>query len=214
MAIYFLEADDPFPSQDMMDAEGLIAVSETLDIQRLRTAYDSGIFPWYNEGELVQWWCPNPRFVLFPSDLKVSSSMRKILRQDVFDISFNQDFASVISACAAVARKGQSGTWITDEMKACYIQLHQEGRAESVEVWLEGKLVGGLYGVRSGHVFCGESMFSNVSNASKAGFIRWVEHLQLQGVTLIDCQVYTEHLASLGAKEMSRTAFLEWIQNT
>lgn len=212
MAIYFLEADAPFPSEDLMDADGLIAVSETLDLQRLRNAYDSGIFPWYNEGELVQWWCPNPRFVLFPSDLKVSSSMRKILRQGVFDISFNQDFASVISACAAVERKGQSGTWITDEMKACYIQLHQEGRAESVEVWLEGELVGGLYGVRTGHVFCGESMFSKVSNASKAGFIRWVEHLQLQGVTLIDCQVYTEHLASLGAHEMSRSAFLEWLQ--
>jgi len=212
MAIYFLEADAPFPSEDLMDADGLIAVSETLDLQRLRNAYDSGIFPWYNEGELVQWWCPNPRFVLFPSDLKVSSSMRKILRLGVFDISFNQDFASVISACAAVERKGQSGTWITDEMKACYIQLHQEGRAESVEVWLEGELVGGLYGIRTGHVFCGESMFSKVSNASKAGFIRWVEHLQLQGVTLIDCQVYTEHLASLGAHEMSRTAFLEWLQ--
>lgn len=212
MAIYFLEADVPFPSENLMDADGLIAVSENLDLQRLRNAYDSGIFPWYNEGELVQWWCPNPRFVLFPSDLKVSSSMRKILRQGIFDISFNQDFAAVISACAAVERKGQSGTWITDEMKACYIQLHQEGRAESVEVWLEGELVGGLYGVRTGHVFCGESMFSKVSNASKAGFIRWVEHLQLQGVTLIDCQVYTEHLASLGAHEMSRTAFWEWLQ--
>jgi leucyl/phenylalanyl-tRNA---protein transferase len=211
MAIYFLEGDAPFPEPGQMDEEGLIAISEELDIERLRKAYDSGIFPWYNAGEYVQWWCPDPRFVLFPEALKISASMRKILKQGIFEVTFNQEFAGVIKACAAVPRKGQSGTWITEEMQACYIQLHQEGRAESVEVWHQGELVGGLYGVRSGKVFCGESMFAKMSNASKAGFILWVQHLQRQGVTLIDCQVYTEHLESLGAQEISRDEFLKYL---
>lgn len=211
MAIYFLEGDAPFPEPGQMDEEGLIAISEALDIERLRVAYDSGIFPWYNAGEYVQWWCPDPRFVLFPEALKISASMRKILKQGIFEVTFNQEFAGVIKACAAVPRKGQSGTWITEEMQACYIQLHQEGRAESVEVWHQGELVGGLYGVRSGKVFCGESMFAKMSNASKAGFILWVQHLQRQGVTLIDCQVYTEHLESLGAQEISRDEFLKYL---
>jgi leucyl/phenylalanyl-tRNA---protein transferase len=211
MAIYFLEDNAPFPEPGQMDEEGLIAISEALDIERLRIAYDSGIFPWYNAGEYVQWWCPDPRFVLFPEALKISASMRKILKQGIFEVTFNQEFAGVIKACAAVPRKGQSGTWITEEMQACYIQLHQEGRAESVEVWHQGELVGGLYGVRSGKVFCGESMFAKMSNASKAGFILWVQHLQRQGVTLIDCQVYTEHLESLGAQEISRDEFLKFL---
>lgn len=212
MAIYFLEGDAPFPEPEQMDSEGLIAISETLDIERLRIAYDSGIFPWYNAGEYVQWWCPDPRFVLFPEKLKVSASMRKLLKQAVFEVTFNQDFRSVIAACAEVPRKGQSGTWITEEMQACYIQLHHEGRAESVEVWHKGELVGGLYGVRSGDIFCGESMFAKMSNASKAGFIVWVQHLQQQEVRLIDCQVYTAHLESLGAEEMSREAFLKYLK--
>jgi leucyl/phenylalanyl-tRNA--protein transferase len=179
-------------------------------MQRLLLAYRSGIFPWY-EGKHILWWCPDPRFVLFPDELKVSKSMRQLARREVFQFTVNKAFDEVIANCKTISRRGQDGTWITDEVKAAYGRLHHNGYAHSAEAWLDGQLVGGLYGVRLGRVFFGESMFSKVSNASKYAFIRYVEQLRQEAVELIDCQVYTEHLESMGARMMSRTAFIERI---
>lgn len=209
MSIYCIDSAHDFPDESIMDQDGLIAISETLTLDMLRKAYPLGIFPWYNEGEWVHWWCPNPRFVLFPDELKVSKSMRQILNSGKFRITRNTAFEEVIKACATVTRKNQTGTWLTKELQANLIQLHKEGWAISCEVWQEGALVGGLYGILLGKVFFGESMFSRVSNASKAGFIQLVGELKHNGILLIDCQVYTEHLASLGAKEIARVDFLQ-----
>lgn len=185
--------------------EGLIAVGGDLSVQRVWFAYQLGIFPWFNEGEEILWWCPDPRFVLFPSDLKVSDSMKKILKRNVFQFTENQCFEKVIDHCALIKRKGQDDTWITQEMKNAYIQLHHLGKAKSIEVWQDEELVGGFYGIEIGNVFCGESMFSKVSNASKAGFINFV---QQSGYKLIDCQTHTYHLESLGAKFIPKLEFL------
>lgn len=178
------------------------------------SAYYRGIFPWYDESQPVLWWCPDPRMVLFPKKLKVSKSMRSLLHKKAFQVTYNQDFEAVIENCAEIPRKGQHGTWITPEMKQAYIELRRLGFAVSVEVWQEGDLVGGLYGVylREKKVFCGESMFTRVSNASKYGFITLVRKLAESGVELIDCQVYTAHLESLGAEEIPREDFLKYLQ--
>lgn len=175
---------------------------------RLILAYRSGIFPWYSRPPVL-WWSPDPRFVLFPEELRVSASMKQILKKQVFRITVNQNFEAVIGHCRYTYRHGQDGTWITDPMQEAYTQLHREGYAMSVECWLEDKLVGGLYGVRMGNVFFGESMFSHVSNASKAAFITFVQSEQAKGLALIDCQVYTDHLASLGARFISRASFMD-----
>lgn len=209
--MYLLSKDLVFPPVQLADEVGLLAIGGDLNVERLLLAYKSGIFPWYNEGEPIIWYSPNPRMVLFPADLKVSKSMKQIIKKGEFSITFNQQFSEVISNCKNIYRAGQGGTWITNEMQKAYVKLHEKGIAKSVEVWLEDELVGGLYGIDLGQVFCGESMFSKVSNASKLGFIYLVQKLKKEGYKLIDCQVYNNHLASLGAKEIPRDDFLKYL---
>jgi leucyl/phenylalanyl-tRNA--protein transferase len=206
--IFSLTQHLKFPPVHLAEPDGLLATGGDLSIPRLILAYRSGIFPWYSKPPVL-WWSPDPRFVLFPEELKVSASMKQLLKKQVFRITVNQDFEAVIGHCRYTYRRGQDGTWITDPMQEAYTQLHREGYAMSVECWLEDKLVGGLYGVRMGHVFFGESMFSHVSNASKAAFITFVQSARAEGLALIDCQVYTDHLASLGARFISRASFLD-----
>ena len=188
--------------------DGLLAIGGDLSPERLLLAYRSGIFPWFCEDDPPLWWSPDPRFVLFPEELKVSKSMRPLLKRQAFDFRINSDFESVIRACQQVERRDQHGTWITEEVVAGYMSLHQRGLAHSAEAWIDDTLVGGLYGVLLGKAFFGESMFSCLSNASKYAFILWVEELKKRGVVMIDCQVYTEHLESLGARMIPRADFL------
>jgi leucyl/phenylalanyl-tRNA---protein transferase len=211
MALLALDERLEFPPPEMADEDGLLAIGGDLSRERLLLAYRNGIFPWY-ENKYILWWCPDPRFILIPDELKISSSMKKLLKKNFFDFSIDTDFKSVISNCKAISRRGQEGTWITNEMSDAYCDLHQAGYAHSAEVRQNGKLVGGLYGLRMGNIFFGESMFSLVSNASKYAFISYVQYLKESGVQLIDCQVYTSHLESLGAKMISRTAFLNFLK--
>ncbi|TXE09004.1 leucyl/phenylalanyl-tRNA--protein transferase [Gelidibacter salicanalis] len=198
-----------FPDVSKATSEGLLAVGGDLSIERLLLAYKSGIFPWFDDDEVILWWSPNPRFVLFPEHLKVSKSMRQFLRNTDFSITINKAFREVITECSNAYRVGQAGTWITEEMIVSYTKLHQLGYATSVEVWQNDQLVGGLYGIDLGNgVFCGESMFAKVSNASKAAFITFIHNTNYK---LIDCQVYTQHLESLGAEEIERDAFLKYL---
>lgn len=198
-----------FPDPEIYDGhEGIIAFGGDLSVQRIWFAYQLGIFPWYNPGEEILWWCPDPRFVLFPDELKVSKSMRKILNNNVFTFSENQNFCEVIRNCQRINRKGQEGTWLSDELMESFIKLNEYGFARSIEVWQNNELVGGLYGLQIGSVFCGESMFAKVSNASKAGFIHFVE-THKDKLELIDCQSHTDHLESLGARMISKKDFLK-----
>ncbi len=208
----FLGEKLEFPPVDFANAEGLIAVGGDLSAKRLMLAYSSGIFPWFNEDALILWWAPDPRMVLFPAKIKISRSMRKLMNAEVFEIRVNTAFEEVIEHCAKVPRAGQQGTWITEEMKKAYVELNRLGIAKSYEVWREGELVGGLYGVDLGHVFCGESMFSLVDNASKFALIKLAQDLHRKGYRLIDCQLYTSHLESMGAEEISREAYMEILQ--
>jgi leucyl/phenylalanyl-tRNA---protein transferase len=214
MPLFILNNELVFPLRDQAEPDGLLAVGGDLSLQRLLLAYRNGIFPWY-EGRHILWWCPDPRFVLFPSELKESKSMRQLIRRNSFDFRVDTDFRQVIGKCKTVARRGQESTWITEEVREAYIGLHTAGYAHSAEVWQGSELAGGLYGIRMGKVFFGESMFSTVSNASKYAFISYVRQLQQDGVELIDCQVYTEHLESLGARMIPRAGFLalldEWL---
>ncbi|HCE54696.1 MAG: leucyl/phenylalanyl-tRNA--protein transferase [Lutibacter sp. BRH_c52] len=210
--MYLLSKDLVFPPVNLADKNGLLAIGGDLFAERLLLAYKSGIFPWYSEGEPIIWYSPDPRMVLFPKNLKISKSMKQIIRKNQFRVTFNQNFSKVISNCKNSYREGQGGTWITDEMEQAYINLHNLGLAKSVEVWEGNELVGGLYGIDLGHVFCGESMFSKVSNASKFAFIQLVQKLEKEHYKLIDCQVYNEHLASLGADEISRETFLTYLK--
>jgi leucyl/phenylalanyl-tRNA--protein transferase len=198
----------PFPPIDQAidEPNGLLAAGGTLSHQRLVSAYRAGIFPWYSPGEPILWWSPDPRCVLVPDQLHISKSMRKRLKKDDYHVTFNSNFSAVIDACSA-PRKGEDGTWITNEMKAAYEELHQQGLAHSVEVYIEGELVGGLYGLSMGKLFFGESMFSKVKDCSKIAFIKMVEQLQKWGYALIDCQVSNDHLFSLGAQEITRDEF-------
>lgn len=198
----------PSPNLALTDPNGLLAFGGDLSAERLLLAYQQGIFPWFNEGEPPLWWSPAPRMVLYPADIKISRSLNKRLKRDEFQISFDTCFAEVINQCA-ISRQATTGTWITADMQAAYTQLHQQGYAHSVEVWQNGQLVGGLYGLALGGVFFGESMFSQVTDASKVALVKLSQHLQQQGFSLIDCQVYTPHLASLGAAEISRELFLQ-----
>lgn len=195
-----------FPPVEDALADGLLAMGGDLSTERLLLAYKKGIFPWY-DGETPLWWCPNPRFVLLPEELKVSKSMSVLIKRNAFNFTVNNDFSSVINACKAKERKGQDGTWIKEEIVESYTVLHKLGHAHSAEAWQNGQLVGGLYGVKLGKVFFGESMFSYTNNASKYAFIKFVQQLKTEGVLLIDCQVYTEHLESLGAKMILRQQF-------
>lgn len=196
-----------FPPLSEANNDGLLAVGGDLSSKRVLFAYQSGIFPWYEANQPLLWWAPNPRFVLYPSKLKVSKSSKRLLKSKKFEVSVNRNFKDVILACAKVKRQSQSGTWITDKMIDVYCELHQMGFAKSVEVWLDNKLVGGLYGVQFNEdVFCGESMFSYVSNASKIGFISFI---QMSKFKLIDCQVHSSHLESLGAEKINRSDFMQ-----
>ncbi len=202
----------PFPPLHTADSEGLLAIGGDLSPERLQYAYEHGIFPWFS-GDIPMWWSPDPRFVLFPQELIVTKSMKQVISSGKFRLTINTAFQEVIEKCSEVARKGQDGTWITKEMINAYITLHEKGMAVSAETWQGDELVGGLYGVRVGNVFCGESMFSTVSNASKFAFIKFTQQLISEGCTLIDCQVYTDHLASLGAKMMPRARFVEYLNS-
>ena len=206
--MYFLSKELFFPPVSEASPEGILAVGGDLSPERLLLAYKSGIFPWFNEDEPIFWWSPNPRMVLFPDELKVSKSMRNILNRNIFKVTFNQNFREVISNCQKTKREGQNGTWITNDMIDAYCKLHELGIAKSVEVWQNDELVGGLYGIDLGHVFCGESMFSKVPNASKVAFIALVNQLKAANYKLLDCQVYNEHLESLGCREIDRGDFM------
>ena len=205
--MHFLNHELKFPNISEASQDGLLAIGGDLSVDRLLLAYKNGIFPWFENDEPILWWSPDPRFVLYPDKLKVSKSMKQVLRKTNFEVTVNKDFKSVIESCSQVKRDGQSSTWITDAMIDAYCELHRLGYAKSVEVWEDQKLVGGMYGIDLGNkVFCGESMFTKVSNASKVGFITFVE---LSDYKLIDCQVYTNHLESLGAEDISRVNFIK-----
>lgn len=202
-----------FPPVESADEDGLLAVGGDLSIETLLTAYRSGIFPWFGKNEPILWWSPDPRFVILPDGLRVSKSMRRILDKNVFEIRFNTAFEAVISECAKIKRAGQRSTWITDAMKAAYIDLHKAGYAFCGEAWKDGKLAGGFYGVKLGSCFFGESMFSRETNASKAAFLTFAEKFFEEGGVLIDCQVYTEHLESLGAEMIPRKEFIVMVRS-
>ena len=213
MPVYRLpESSDIFPHPFEADPSGISAVGGELSTRRLLTAYLHGIFPWFSEHEPPIWWFPDPRCVLFPADLKVSKSMRSVLRNGGFRTTFNSGFIEVIRACQKTPRRDQEGTWLTEEMVDAYCELHRLGYAHSVEVWLNGELVGGLYGIGLGKIFFGESMFTHVSNASKVSFIRLVQALEAIGVRLVDCQQDTPHLRSLGAVTISSEEFYGYIR--
>jgi len=211
--LYQLTKELYFPPVDKAIDEGLLAYGGDLSTERLLLAYRSGIFPWFEDDQPILWWSPNPRMVLFPDELAVSKSMRNILNRNIFKVTFNQNFREVISNCKQIKRDGQAGTWITNEMVEAYCKLHEMGIAKSVEVWQDGILVGGLYGIDMKHIFCGESMFSKISNASKVAFIALVGQLKADNYQLLDCQVYNEHLESLGCREIDRTDFMKILKN-
>ena len=202
-----------FPHPFLADSDGLLAFSDNLSVDQLLLSYQFGIFPWNNEDEPICWWFPHPRCVLFPEKLKVSKSMKSLINKGSYHCSINQAFEEVISSCQLIKRKDQPGTWITDAVKKAFIELHTMGYAHSVEVWEEEQLIGGLYGLALGTVFFGESMFSKKSNASKFGFIFFVQFLANKGFTLIDCQQETTHLMSLGAELMSQENFFAALRN-
>ncbi len=203
-----------FPPIHQADEDGLLAIGGDLGTERLLLAYRSGIFPWYSDDEPILWWSPNPRFVLYPTELKISKSMKTVLNKQLFTFTINKDFNAVMQHCKNVNRPGQDGTWISNEVITAYTNLHQQGYAISAETWQNNTLVGGLYGIKLGNIFFGESMFSLVPNASKFAFIKLVQLLQQQGVVLIDCQIYTEHLESLGARMIEREEFVKIISNS
>ncbi|WDF64081.1 leucyl/phenylalanyl-tRNA--protein transferase [Flavobacterium sp. KACC 22763] len=213
--MYYLFNDLFFPPVEEADEEGILAIGGDLSPERLLLAYKSGIFPWFNEGEPILWWAPDPRMVLFFDELVISKSMRKILNKKVFKVTYNKNFREVISNCQQIKREGQEGTWISDEMIEAYCKLNEEGVAKSVEVWQDDVLVGGLYGIDlgKGNIFCGESMFSKVSNASKTAFIALALYLKKENYKLLDCQVYNPHLESLGCREIDREEFMSILKS-
>lgn len=213
MPIYLLPDDElVFPDPRLANPDGILAVGGDLSPERVLLAYRHGIFPWYNPGEPILWWSPDPRLVLFPEELRVSKSMRPFFNQKKFDWTIDRDFHAVIRSCQHNRREGQrGGTWITEDIVEAFTQLHERGYAHSVEVWQAGELVGGLYGLALGKIFFGESMFTKVSNASKFGFICLVRRLHEWGFRLIDCQQETRHLKSLGARNITREAFMQYL---
>lgn len=213
--MYYLFNDLFFPPVTEADEEGVLAIGGDLSSERLLLAYRSGIFPWFNEGDPILWWAPDPRMVLFFDELVISKSMKKILNKKIFKVTYNKNFREVISNCQQIKREGQNGTWISDEMIEAYCKLNEEGIAKSVEVWQDDILVGGLYGIDlgKGNVFCGESMFSKVSNASKTAFIALALYLKKEKYKLLDCQVYNPHLESLGCREIDREEFMSILKS-
>lgn len=211
MPVFRLTTDHIFPPPDLASPEGLLAVGGDLHPERLLLAYRMGIFPWYNTGEPILWWSPDPRFILLPQELNVSRSMRQLLKKNLFDITIDRDFRAVVEGCRAPREDQEGGTWIHDDMVDAYCTLYGRGLAHSVEVWMDGALVGGLYGVSLGKSFFGESMFTRVSNASKAALIFLTRTLQALGFLFIDCQVFTKHLQSMGARMVPRSQFLKML---
>ena len=207
--IPWLTDNGSFPpaEQALLEPNGLLAAGGDLSPKRLLAAYRSGIFPWFSEGEPILWWSPDPRMVLFPDELKISRSLAKRLKNPDYKVRFDTAFREVMLACASAQRRGQAGTWITEDIINGYCKLHELGFAHSAETWINGKLVGGLYGVAIGKMFYGESMFHHVTDASKIAFVHLVQRLQQQGFGMIDCQMKTPHLASLGAREIPRSEF-------
>ena len=211
--MHYLTKELVFPPVYKASEDGFLAIGGDLSPERLVLAYTNGIFPWFEDGDPILWWSPNPRMVLFFEDLVVSKSMRNILNRNTFKVTFNQDFREVISNCQKIKREGQDGTWITNEMIEAYCRLNEMGIAKSVEVWQNGELVGGLYGVDLETIFCGESMFSKVANASKVAFIQLSRHLKANNYKLLDCQIYNPHLESLGCSEITRDQFIEILKS-
>lgn len=211
MAIYFLDeqAGFHFPDPMLSDPDGLLAVGGDLSTGRLLEAYRKGIFPWFNAEDPPLWWSPDPRYVIFPEEIYVSKTMRQLMRRNTFTVTFDRAFESVMRACGSTPRRNQGGTWVTDEFLDAYTHLHQLGYAHSVEVWQGEALAGGLYGVSLGKCFFGESMFTWVDNASKMALITLAKTLESRGFWLIDCQMPTEHLVSMGARDMTKKAFLD-----
>ncbi len=209
------DCDFPALNEALLEPDGLIAIGGDLSLTRLLAAYRQGIFPWFSEGDPIMWWSPNPRMVLFPSELKISNSLAKTLKKindktvqnNVFEIRFNSAFREVITACSQTLRNGQPGTWITQDIIEAYSLMHDKGYAISAECWLNDQLVGGCYGVKIGKMFYGESMFHHITDASKVAFVSLVQKLKVEGIELIDCQMKTAHLSSLGAQEISRDSF-------
>ncbi len=214
MPIFALSDKYTFPPAHLAEKEGLLAIGGDLEPERILTAYKNGIFPWYSEDEPILWWSPNPRLVLFPEELKISKSLRKVINKEKFTITMDLAFKDVVKACAQVRLQKDEGTWITDEMINAYSKLHTMGYAHSVEAWQEDRLVGGLYGLSLGKCFFGESMFSTVSNASKVAFAQFVAHLISLDFDLIDCQVKTDHLVRFGAREIPRKKFLDQLERS
>jgi leucyl/phenylalanyl-tRNA--protein transferase len=210
--MYELNKELFFPPVTQANQDGIVAIGGDLSPERLLLAYKSGIFPWFEEGEPITWWSPNPRMVLFLEELIVSKSMRNVLNQNRFKVTFNENFRAVITTCQRIKRNNQNGTWITNEMIKAYCELNKLGHAKSVEVWQNNELVGGLYGVDLKTVFCGESMFSLVSNASKVAFITLVKQLKSKDYQVLDCQMYTKHLESLGCRKIDRIEFIKLLK--
>lgn len=212
MAIPISKKELNFPDPDEADDSGLLAVGGDLSIERLKLAYSNGIFPWYEEGMPILWWSPDPRMVLFPKKMIISHSLKQVIKKNSFTITFDLEFEKVIDECSVTPRKEQEGTWITREMKSAYLRLHEAGFAHSVEAWLDNKLVGGLYGVSLGRAFFGESMFHKETNASKVALFHLVERLMEWEYEIIDAQVYTNHLESLGGELIPRDQYLRMLE--
>jgi leucyl/phenylalanyl-tRNA--protein transferase len=208
MFFQLLDDDVSFPDPTLAEEDGLLAVGGDLSLERLLVAYSNGIFPWFSEGEPILWYSPHERCIIYPKQIKISKSMKKVLKEELFQVTIDQAFTEVIQNCAQTPRKGQDGTWITDDMQSAYINLHEKGFAHSIEVWQDHQLVGGLYGILVNKVFCGESMFSHVSNASKTALI----YLSNLNIELIDCQLPNDHLMSLGAEMIDRETYLEMLR--
>jgi len=213
MTIYRLTKEIVFPPPELADDDGLLAVGGNLSVDRLVLAYSMGIFPWYSGKSPILWWSPDPRLILFPKELKVSRSLQQTIKKDIYQVTTNAAFEDVIRNCATITRKGEDGTWITDDMIEAYIRMHKAGYAHSVEAWDGDELVGGLYGVIIGKAFFGESMFAKKSDASKVAFTTYALKLAEKGFELIDCQVKTAHMKRFGAREISRTEFMKHLEN-
>ena len=211
--MYELGNDFKFPSPKLATSEGIVAVGGDLNPLRVLEAYKNGIFPWFNDDENLIWWSPDPRMVLFPEKIKLSKSFKSFLKKKEYRVSFNENFENVIESCSNIKRVGQKGTWITSGLKKSFNKLHEMGHAHSVEVWYQNVIIGGLYGLDLGNVFCGESMFSTKPNASKVALYFLCQELKSNNYKFIDCQVPSEHLRSLGAEEISRNSFLESLVN-
>lgn len=212
--MYFLTKELYFPPVSEASPEGILAVGGDLSAERLLLAYKNGIFPWFDDDEPILWWSPPERMVVNPREYKVAKSLRNIINRNIFKVTFDTAFEEVITNCQSIKRRGQKGTWITNSMLEAYLQLHQLGIAKSVEVWQNDELVGGLYGVDLGKIFCGESMFSLVSNASKVAFVTLIQKLKDENYFLLDCQVHNNHLEKLGAFEISRQNYIKILKSS